>query len=342
MQRSKHTRRNQSMPVSMASSQRGVALLMVLLMVVTITVLATTLIAKQHHTSRETNILLRQDQALQFLLAGEMFASALLSADQKANKTDSPLDLWAKPTPPFPIQDGYITTVIEDRSGRFNLNNLFHDGKVDDVQVAYFQRLLGNLGLSAEIAEAVIDWQDPDNETTGSGGAEAEFYLSQNKDVVVANQPFKHVNELRQVRGVDTEAFQALKPLVFVAPNFSTINVNTAPAAVLAALGEKLTSEQVTGWADARNNANPVEKSESFFDISPFSGIPDKLRKQLLPLLSTQSTYFDVRVRVNLTGRTSYLTSILMRGEDEKVVAYQRNLLPFVMDVKKKDTKQQP
>ncbi len=54
-----------------ASGQRGVALLTILLMVVMATILASSLLARQQRMLKQSELLLRQDQALQYALAGE-------------------------------------------------------------------------------------------------------------------------------------------------------------------------------------------------------------------------------------------------------------------------------
>lgn len=313
-------------------SQQGVALLTILLMVVVATVLATSMILKQQRTLRETSMLLRQDQAQQYALAGEAFAMGLLKKDSETNNTDSLQDIWAKPMPPFPVEDGFVMAHIDELSGRFNLNNLYHDNQADKDELAYFQRLLSQLGLSEDIAEAVMDWQDPDNEATGNGGAEADYYAS--KQIMTANQPFQHVNELKQVRGVDLEAFNKLAPYVFVAPNYSQININTASANVLTALAETLPEQEVANWVSQRERSSALENADDIFSNVPFSNIKTKDRKAIKSLLSTRSNYFQTRIQVNLSGRKRYLTSQVMR-HDKTTTAYQRQLSPFVQPTPK-------
>lgn len=313
-------------------SQQGVALLTILLMVVVATVLATSMILKQQRTLRETSMLMRQDQALQYALAGEAFAMGLLAKDSDTNSTDSLQDIWAQPLPPYPVEDGVVMARIEELSGRFNLNNLYHGGQADVNQMAYFQRLLEDLGISIEVAEAVLDWQDPDDDTTGNGGAEADFYASQ--QVIPANQSFQNLNELKQVRGVDLEVFNLLAPYVFVAPNFSQINVNTASAPVLTALADTLAEQDVANWVNQHRTATALDSVDDFFAVVPFSNMDKKARDAVKPLLSIQSSYFQTRVQVELSGRKRYLSSNIMR-ENKNTTAYQRQLSPFVQPAPK-------
>ena len=75
--------------------------------------------------------------------------------------------------PAFPVEDGFVSGRLLDESGKFNLNNLLKaDGSVDDSARRWFEKLLQRVGLPAELSQAVIDWQDADDETTGAMGAE--------------------------------------------------------------------------------------------------------------------------------------------------------------------------
>ncbi len=79
--------------------------------------------------------------------------------------------------PPFPIEDGAVSGRLLDESGKFNLNNLTtNEGKVNEAAKNWFERLLVRVGLPAELSQAVIDWQDPDDEPSGPMGAESNYY----------------------------------------------------------------------------------------------------------------------------------------------------------------------
>ena len=73
--------------------------------------------------------------------------------------------------PPFPIEDGSVSGRLLDESGKFNLNNLTNgEGIVNEDAKSWFERLLVRVGLPAELSQAVIDWQDPNDEPTGPMG----------------------------------------------------------------------------------------------------------------------------------------------------------------------------
>jgi type II secretory pathway component PulK len=142
-------------------SQQGVALLTILLLVVAITIVAGSMLARQRVMVREYAATQRQGQAQQAALAGEAIAREIILQDSLANQADSLQEAWAKPLPQYPITGGSLSLRISDEASRFNINNLYHDGNVDNQALAYFRALLQAQGIEPEIAMAVLDWQDP-------------------------------------------------------------------------------------------------------------------------------------------------------------------------------------
>ncbi|MCG5492938.1 general secretion pathway protein GspK, partial [Klebsiella variicola] len=76
--------------------------------------------------------------------SAEAFFSELLVQDaQNAAEADHPAEIWAQPMPPFPVEDGFVSGVLKDESGKFNLNNLVDaQDKVDENAKAWFEQLL--------------------------------------------------------------------------------------------------------------------------------------------------------------------------------------------------------
>lgn len=313
-----------------SNSQRGVALLTILLMVVTATILAVGLLTRQDRMMRETSILLRQDQSLQYALAGESLFGALLVASAKDNaNVDSAKSIWAKPIPPYPVEDGAVMGKLIDQSGKFNLNNLYHDGQSDPAAIAYFKRLLTQVGLPSGLSSAVLDWQDPDDNTADADGAENSFYLGQQPSYQAANRPFGQVDELKKVRGFDAKSYQLLAPYVVALPQLSLININTAPMPVMAALDENVTPASVNAWITARNaNPDPIKQVSVLWLDPAFSKVPEDKRNTLTALLDVKSSYFQAQINVNLSGRDRFLTSDIYRV-GQKVYVWRRSLAPL-------------
>jgi general secretion pathway protein K len=317
-------------------AQRGVALLTILLMVVMATILASSLLMRQQRIVRETAVLTRQNQAMQYALGGESFLMALLSADEKTSgETDTLQEVWAKPSPPYPVEDGMVMGRLTDQSGKFNLNNLYHDGAADEKAIELFKRLLDQVGLPPELSDAVLDWQDPDDTVTGSSGAEDSFYLGMQPSRLAANRPFNSIEELKQVRGFeDPESFEALRKYVCALPAFAPINVNTADLPVLSAIAPDLDVPTVNDWRNERDGQRkPVGDIGKFWQLAAFSKVDEKLRVDLTPFLSVKSQYYQAQIKVMLSERYRFLTSDIYRQGDQASV-YQRSWAPFPPELK--------
>lgn len=310
------------------NNQRGVALLTILFMVVIASIMAMGILNQQQRMLREGSILLRQDQAWIYAKSGEYFLSELLINDAKNSKNNDNLsEQWAQPLPPFPVEDGMVTGRLLDQSSRFNLNNLYHDGIPDKEAFELFGRLLKRVGLPAELAESVMDWQDPDDTVTGSMGAEDSFYLGQQPGYVAANRPFMQVEELRQVRGFDQRNYNLIAPYITAVPYFSPINVNTASAVLLSALSDDLQLNQVQEWVNQRDRGMQYLDQIGKLWTDPAFKLDEK-PENLDRLLAIQSEFFEAQIIVSLSGRKRYLTSNLYR-QGEQVMAYQRHQMPI-------------
>src|SRR4029079_10158306 len=77
---------------------------------------------------------------------------------------------------------------------------------------------------------------DADEDLTGTGGGESAYYLSLKRPYRAANQLLAQVDELYRVRGFDAATVAKLRPHVTALPVRTSININTASGAVLAAV----------------------------------------------------------------------------------------------------------
>lgn len=88
---------------------------------------------------------------------------------------------------------------LEDESTRLNLNTLLVADKA--AENGGRQILMGLPGMTEEIADAILDWIDPDNEQR-EYGAEADYYGLLDPPYVPKNGPLESIEELLLVRGV--------------------------------------------------------------------------------------------------------------------------------------------
>ena len=313
------------------SSQRGIALLTILVMVALATILAATIAKRQTNTSENTGYLMRQDQSLLYAKSAEAFFSELLIQDSdNGSSIDHLQENWAKPMPAFPVEDGFISGRLLDESGKFNLNNLLKaDGSVDDSARRWFEKLLQRVGLPAELSQAVIDWQDADDETTGAMGAESNYYQGLDPSYLASNTRFHQVEELKLVRGFEGKNYDLIAPYVTALPEATKINMNTAAPLLLASIDPKLDVKTLEQELKAKQAELTYFNSvEDLWKLNAFSGIEPQNKTDAAAWLDSKSNYFTAQIEVVLSERKRQFTSAIMR-KDKQVTVYSRSLAPF-------------
>lgn len=312
--------------------QRGIALITILVMVALATILAATIAKHQRNTAESTAYLMRQNQALLYAKSAEAFFAELLVDDaQNAADVDHLQETWAKPMPAFPVEDGFVSGHLEDQSGKFNLNGLLKsDGTVNEAAKLWFEKLLERVGLPAQLSEAVIDWQDENDEVSGSMGAESTYYQSLAQGYLPANRPFYNIEQLKLVRGFEGLNYQLIAPYVSaLSSNALKVNINTAPALVLASIDPKLDISAIQNMQKQQQaSLKHFSNVSELWEIDPFNQIEEEQRAAVNDFLGVQSNYFKVRIDVMLNERKRQFSSDLVRKEQTVYVAY-RSMAPF-------------
>lgn len=294
----------------MTERSRGVALLTVLLVVALATVTATALATLLQLDIRRTGLLAQQRQARAYLQGAEQWAEQILARDRAAGPIDDLAEPWARKLPPLPVAGGYVQGRLDDLQGRFNLNDLLAGHSVDPRQLALLQRLLAQLGLPVGPAAAIADWVDPDTSPRLPDGAEDSTYLDRTPAYLAANRPFVSVSELRLIRGIDATTYQQLAPLVSALPDATPINVNTAPAELLAALDPRLSHASVEHLLQVRQR-QPFATAADFLKATGLTNFA-------LPgsAIGTASRYFLLTAEARVGDTRVRLHSLLVRGGD--------------------------
>ncbi|OAL79011.1 general secretion pathway protein GspK [Acinetobacter sp. SFB] len=312
--------------------QQGIALITILVMVALATILAATIAKRQANTAENTAYLMRQNQSLLYAKSAEAFFSELLVDDaENAGEVDHLQENWAKPMPAFPVEDGFVSGTLQDESGKFNLNSLVNKDGIPNPQAkAWFEKLLVRVGLPEKLSEAVIDWQDADDETVGAMGAEASYYQGLPQGYLPSNNKFHSIEQLKLVRGFEGQKYLQIADYVSAAPTSdSKVNINTAPAMLLASLDPKLDVNAVQQVLQQRQ-----EKLEYFSNINdlwaiePFTQVNPDIRQEMNDLLGVQSSYFKARIEVLLSERKRQFSSDLVR-KDKTVYVVYRSMAPF-------------
>ncbi|PIE83403.1 MAG: hypothetical protein CSA09_00550 [Candidatus Contendobacter odensis] len=181
---------------------------------------------------------------------------------------------------------------------------------LNQAQLLFLQRLLNKLELKPELAQAIADWIDPDADTRFPDGAEDSDYSLQDPAYLAANRPFLSISELRLVKGVDQNTYNTLAPLVCALPSGTALNINTAPAPVLAALDDGLTTLKIEQILANR----PEEGYKNVDELLNAAQIT--VEAPVKALLGTNSQYFLLRTEAQVGNGRAILYSVLFRDNN--------------------------
>jgi general secretion pathway protein K len=296
--------------------QRGIALITVILIVTLITIATYSMTAHQQLDIRRTVNSLNHSQALVYLRGAEYLSMTVLKEDLKKNKIDTLDEDWATVLPPFPVDGGTIGGVLEDLSGKFNINNLVDTkGKISKIDYKRFQNLLVNLKLDVEIADAVVDWIDK-GDTPLPGGAEEGFYLSKDKQAYrTPNRLIFSTTELLRVKGINFKVYKKLKPHITALQERNKINVNTAGKEVLRMIATQVTSANAEELIKGRDKKG--YKTIGEFNQQPaFAGLD---KKELVDL-DIKTSYFLLTSTAIIGQLEIRMKSILKRDDKKRTV----------------------
>lgn len=314
--------------------QQGVAMLTALLIVALAVIVVTSIFVQQRYSIRLSTNLQDVEQAYQYAYAAEKMAGAWLEQDIKDTKDgayDTLKDNWAAKIPPFEIDDdngqaiGDVQVNIEDLQAYFNVNNIYDvkSKKPRVSMVKVFQQMLQSAGgLPVSFTTSVMDWIDPDDELADSGSAESDYYLMQDKPYQASNALIMDLSELQLIKlgSIDDpeekmKMLAELMPLISALPTPTAVNVNTASAEVLAAIG--LSSTQLEAIVQERN-IEPIKSVAALSQLVPNLSAEQKV------LLNVSSNYFRLTGQIRLGKSRLFLNSLLFRTAEGKVRVIMR------------------
>lgn len=305
-----------------AERQRGVALIGAVLVVSLVAVIATAMLREQHFAVRRTGNLIHGEQAYAYALGAETWARVILRRDAEEGSVDHLDEDWAVILPPIAVEGGIIEGRILDQQGRFNLNNLVDaQGKAQDGPINQYRRLLELLDLDPDLADALVDWMDADEQTRFPHGAEDDRYLSRLPPYRAANRPLADVTELRLIEGYSEAVLEQLLPQVAALPGGTAVNVNTASAEVLASLSEQTQLTDGEQLVEQRQD-EPFQSQAAFRSHNALAG------QTLFDVpLSVSSDYFLIQGHVQIGRGEIWLRSLLERkGAEIRTLRRSRTL----------------
>jgi general secretion pathway protein K len=305
--------------MSAGQRQRGAAVILAMLIVALAAMAAVSLLQQQDLALRQLTTARDYEQATWVLKGGAQWARSILWQDGRTSRVDHAGELWASGLPPTDIEQGTIGGEISDQQGLFNVNNLALEAKASARDIEAFRRLLAAIGLNANLAQAIADWIDADDEALPEAGAEDEYYLRLPAPYRAANQPVVELGELLRVRGMDEASLARLRGFATALPRRTAVNVNLASPELLYALVPGLTLEESRVLAAGRAKA-PFRSLDEFQER-----LPRRDLKWIEGTLAVGSEHFMVRGRATVGRADVRMEALVQRdGANLPVVVWQR------------------
>jgi general secretion pathway protein K len=271
--------------------QRGVAAITAILIVAVAASAASLMLAQQAALLDQTMLVASRAQADIYAQAGMEWARGVLLQDMKGSSIDTLDEGWARPIAGMPIERAVVAGDIADEQGKFNLNNVVDGTGRSEADIKLLRQILVAVELSPELADAVVDWVDGDDDLTSGSGAESGYYLGLPRPYRAGNAPMVQVDELYRVRGFDAKAVAKLRPYVTAIRARTALNMNTASDVVIAATFG-VPREKVADLV-AERRKNPFADKAAFIAAAQRSNLISAI-----DLVDVKSSWFSVRIQV--------------------------------------------
>ena len=265
------------------SSERGVALLIVLWIFIFLFVVAFDFSTGVREEATAAHRYSDDNQGYYLALAGferGLYEFLNQTGGRELQPVDKPKDIFDAAWREGTLGIGTYRVRLVDESSKINLN------RADENLL---RRIFSNLGIEESLIgvliDSIMDWRDQDD-LHRTNGAEDEYYLSLNPSYTAKNGPFDSLEELLWVKGVSASLFYGyessvtpdrdsprvgLREIFSVDSPIDRVNLRTASAPVIHVL---------LGIA--------LEKCQAF--VEERAKLGDKTLADLLPLLGIGSS----------------------------------------------------
>ncbi|HEY5632925.1 MAG TPA: type II secretion system minor pseudopilin GspK [Burkholderiaceae bacterium] len=309
-----------SAPAARRGAQRGAAVITALLIVTLATTVVSGLFLRESVAVRSVENRLALAQARWIERAALDWSKVILRADARASNVDHLGEPWAVPvadtrldetvTAGAKISDESRSALLAgqmfDAQARLNLAGLAQGGQPSVAQLDALRRLLEILGLPRSLADSALERI-----------AQGQPRVSQGRTEPAAAPPVLRLADLMTVRGFDAGVIEALAPFAVVLPRPTLVNVNTAPAEVIAA---------VVPEADLATARRFVARRERTFyrDLTGAAADFDGEVTLSSSLLSVGSSYFIVRGMIRFDRVESSSETLIARNADQIEIVWQQ------------------
>lgn len=278
-------------------TERGIILIQVLLVFALVAIIASSLLYRQATQFGRQQALDGWTQRQAWLSSGEQLALSMLAT----NPDDIEYDQWLGP---FELEradglpnDGELSLVITDLSGRLNVNWLRPDHPSFESSRAGLEQITS--GLENDAGNLLIDltmWLDPNS-------AAAFTYERFRPAYSHAGVAMADASELLLVDGIGRLLWREITPHLAFLPETSQLNINAVSPELWQAMMPRVEWEWVESLGEAGNR--------SLTALAQHERVAPIVAELPQYLLTDRMQYARVVVIIDQEGRSYYQTSII-------------------------------
>ncbi len=222
----------------------------------------------------------------------------------------------------FRLGDAQVRVSVLDESAKIDIN---------DGSPVLLKGLLLSVGLSepeaSKLSDAILDWRDLDT-LSRPNGAEEEAYKSAGLKQKPSNAPFQTLEELRLVMGMTTDLYRRLEPMITLYSRQPGINLTIASREVLLAI-PGVGPEQVDAFIASRAAAVAARQPlPPFPQGAAFGAVPTLLRLQVRSVAKIDDTQFERVAVIHLVPDPRRPFATLAWGEGRSLTNMNVEALP--------------
>ena len=322
------------------NKDRGFVLIAVLLI---ISVLVTIILEFNYESRMKLHLsdnFHNASKALNYAEAGISIAMAGLKQNENILSDERFIPLFSGGIQ-IPVENGFCTILINDESGKINVNALkTSDDKIVRHRVDQILKLIDLLNyqyreqspVSYSLIPAIIDWVDYDDEVTilpfikrENEGAESNYYRDLIDPYKCKNAPFETLNELLLVKGMTPviiyghtgDETQNIGPVDGIRQYLTVygdgkININEASPMVIMSLSEKMSASLAQSIVEQRK----IKRFVSVGQLQNVPGMTPQVYESVRELITVKPRdhYYNVTV-TGVAGQFIRKVQIVLRSD---------------------------
>jgi general secretion pathway protein K len=294
------------------TKHHGGALLTALFIMTLVAIVATAMSTKVQTDIYRTRLMINHDklyyasQAVAFWAMGELSdpKNLFTKADAQGMVSSYPKEMATI----YPSVT--LSGELYDLQARYNLNNLSNK-KTTLGFISFIGSILPERSLSEKmnLALAINHWVSEQELVAGEDNY-LSYYLKQKPPYYPSHQLMSSSSELRLIKEVSSQTYLKLEPYITALPEFTPVNVNTAPKPILLSVSDSMNEKKVNQLIKARGK-NGIEKKETINELMGKLNIS-------ADQITLESTYFLSVAHASNEHIHFTVFTILKRSRDKK------------------------